>query len=258
MRDSPDGVAGPTAAVGVDAAKLDLRAWRQRLLRRTAISAANAGWIFLCMSGPGHAASPQSNTGGAALETALETFPGGSLRLLLPGTEPAIPRMPFAYGTIPGFEQPQDSSEGGFASSRFSIDVRQRLPRFLASFERAGQRSGVDWRLLAAMSYQESTWDPHAVSPTGVRGIMMLTLDTAEELEVDRDNPAQSIQGGAQYLGRILKHLPAGIHEPDRTNMALAAYNQGIGHLFGPDRRQPQSLEGRACDAASVERATLV
>ena len=50
-------------------------------------------------------------------------------------------------------------------------------------FEDAGKAYGVDWRLLAAMGYQESHWRSHAVSPTGVRGIMMLTEATADYLE---------------------------------------------------------------------------
>lgn len=116
---------------------------------------------------------------------------------------------------------------------RFATDVQGRLPRYRSHFETAAERYGLDWRLLAAIGYQESHWDPSAVSFTGVRGIMMLTIDTAAELEVsNRNDPAQSIRGGAQYFTQILKGLPASIAEPDRTWMALAAYNQGLGHLL--------------------------
>jgi membrane-bound lytic murein transglycosylase F len=115
---------------------------------------------------------------------------------------------------------------------RFTADVQARLPRYRAWFEDAAKRYGVDWRVIAAIGYQESHWDPAAVSPTGVRGLMMLTTDTATLLEVDRDNAAQSIRGGARYFQQILGALPPQISEPDRTWMALAAYNQGIGHLL--------------------------
>ncbi len=115
---------------------------------------------------------------------------------------------------------------------RFTSDVQERLPRYRAWFEDAAQRYGVDWRVVAAIGYQESHWDPSAISPTGVRGIMMLTNDTAALLEVDRENAAQSIRGGARYFQQILGQLPPQITEPDRTWMALAAYNQGIGHLL--------------------------
>jgi membrane-bound lytic murein transglycosylase F len=99
-----------------------------------------------------------------------------------------------------------------------------RLPPLRQAFVDAAQAHGLDWRLLAAMGYQESHWNPAAVSPTGVRGIMMLTLDTAALLRVaDREDPVQSIMGGARYFRQIV--------EPERTWMALAAYNIGIGHL---------------------------
>lgn len=116
---------------------------------------------------------------------------------------------------------------------RFTADVQERLPRFRAFFEEAARRYGLDWRVVAAIGYQESHWDPAAVSPTGVRGIMMLTSQTAAQLEIaDRGNAAQSIRGGARYFQQILAQLPPQIGEPDRTWMALAAYNQGVGHLL--------------------------
>ena len=114
-----------------------------------------------------------------------------------------------------------------------AVDVQSRLPRYRPLFEKAAERYGFDWRLLAAMGYQESHWNPAAVSPTGVKGIMMLTLATAARLNVsDREDPAQSIWGGARYFRQILDGLPPEITEPDRTWMALAAYNMGLGHLI--------------------------
>jgi membrane-bound lytic murein transglycosylase F len=111
--------------------------------------------------------------------------------------------------------------------------VQTRLTRYRKAFEDAAQKYQLDWRLLAAMGYQESQWDEEAVSPTGVRGLMMLTLDTANFLDVkDREDPEQSILGGARYFRQILDQLPDDIKEPDRTWMGLAAYNIGIGHLL--------------------------
>ncbi|MFV0514095.1 MAG: transglycosylase SLT domain-containing protein, partial [Jhaorihella sp.] len=84
----------------------------------------------------------------------------------------------------------------------------------------------------AAVAYQESHWNPKATSPTGVRGMMMLTIPTARELGVkNRLDPLQSLRGGARYLKDIRRRLSSKIAEPDRTWMALAAYNIGIGHL---------------------------
>jgi membrane-bound lytic murein transglycosylase F len=117
--------------------------------------------------------------------------------------------------------------------SRFLADAQHKLPQVRPYFERAAQRYGLDWRLLAAIGYQESRWDAQAVSPTGVRGIMMLTVSTAAGLSVgDRSDPQQSIEGGARYFSGILEQLPPQIEEPDRMWMALAAYNQGLGHLL--------------------------
>jgi membrane-bound lytic murein transglycosylase F len=119
----------------------------------------------------------------------------------------------------------------------FIRHFESRLPRYRKTFEEAGARFGVDWRLLAAIGYQESHWRSQAVSPTGVRGIMMLTEDTARYLGLeDRVDPATSIFGGAQYYARQTERVADTVDEPDRTWMALAAYNVGFNHI--KDARQ--------------------
>lgn len=114
----------------------------------------------------------------------------------------------------------------------FAKHLQQRLPRYEASFRRNASKFNLDWRLLAATAYQESHWDPTARSKTGVRGIMMLTMATAKEVNVmNRLDPLQSIRGGAQYLAQMLERLDQDIHEHDKLWFALAAYNVGLGHL---------------------------
>ncbi len=114
----------------------------------------------------------------------------------------------------------------------FIRHIQTRLPKLQALFEHAGKETGFDWRLLAAIAYQESGWDREATSPTGVRGIMMLTQVTAGEMGVEnRLDPEQSILGGARYLEWVKTRIPERISEPDRTWFALAAYNVGRGHL---------------------------
>jgi len=114
----------------------------------------------------------------------------------------------------------------------FIRHYESRLPRYRPMFEEAGAESGVDWRLLAAIGYQESHWRSQAVSPTGVRGIMMLTEDTAEYLGLDdRVDPVNSIFGGARFYARQTERIPDTVDEPDRTWMALAAYNVGFNHI---------------------------
>lgn len=116
----------------------------------------------------------------------------------------------------------------------FLLRAQERLPRYRRYFQEAQARTGIDWRLLAALSYQESQWDPLATSRTGVRGMMMLTAETADRLRVqDRLDARESILGGARYLAMLRDELPDEIDEPDRIWMATAAYNLGMGHLRG-------------------------
>ena len=136
------------------------------------------------------------------------------------------------------------------------LDRRQKLlSRLRRHFQDAQALTGIDWRLLAAIGYQESKWDPYATSPTGVRGLMMLTAETADRMRVEnRLDARQSILGGARYLALMKDALPARIPEPDRTWIALAAYNQGQGHI--EDARRIAQARGDHPDRwADVKRA---
>jgi len=110
--------------------------------------------------------------------------------------------------------------------------MKSRLPLLTPLFEKAAEKYGIPWTLLAAQAYQESHWDRRARSRTGVRGIMMLTLETAKEMGVkSRLNVAQSIMGGTKYLSRLEGRIPEHVKGDDRWWYALAAYNVGLGHL---------------------------
>jgi membrane-bound lytic murein transglycosylase F len=126
---------------------------------------------------------------------------------------------------------------------RFMRDYDETLPRYRKMFEKAATKRQMDWRLVAAMGYQESHWNPMAVSPTGVRGIMMLTRNTARTLGIDdRVDPMKSIDGGVEYFAQLRERIPDDISEPDRTWFALAAYNVGYGHI--QDARQITRQKG--------------
>lgn len=119
----------------------------------------------------------------------------------------------------------------------FARRVENRLGRFRELFERASEEYGLDWRFIAAVAYQESHWNADAISPTGVRGLMMLTQNTAAGLGIEnRTDPASSVDGGTRYLLNLRDRLPDRIPEPDRTWMTLAAYNVGLGHLHDARR----------------------
>ena len=110
--------------------------------------------------------------------------------------------------------------------------MRTVLPQYRSLFYDGQEKSGIEWRLLAAIAYQESQWDPTATSGTGVRGMMQITEDTAKHLGIrDLLDPAQNVVAAARYLRDLKAKLPARIHEPDRTWLALAAFNIGLGHL---------------------------
>jgi membrane-bound lytic murein transglycosylase F len=117
---------------------------------------------------------------------------------------------------------------------RFIDHAKNRLPQWRRDFQAAQDLTGIDWRLIAALAYQESKWDPLATSYTNVRGMMMLTEDTADYLRVkNRLDGAESIRAGARYLAELVEQVPAGAGYPDRLWLALSAYNLGMGHFRG-------------------------
>jgi len=140
------------------------------------------------------------------------------------------------------------------AARRFASDITDRLPAIQDLFEQAAQATGIDWRLLAAVGYQESKWQMQAVSDDGARGIMMLTVDAASRIGIaDRNDLRQNILGGARYLAEVMHTIPAHVPEPDRTWLALAAYNVGYGHLEDA-RVLTQKLGGDPDSWADVRR----
>lgn len=141
-------------------------------------------------------------------------------------------------------------------SREFQTMLTERLPRYRSWFEQASAETGLDWRLLAAISYQESKWDPNAVSEDGARGVMMLMADTAAQLGVkDRSNAEQSIFAGARYLAEVRAMIPQRIPEPDRTWFTIAAYNAGFGHV--EDARVLAAALGKNADSWAAVRDEL-
>lgn len=130
-----------------------------------------------------------------------------------------------------------------YVDARTYLDaIENVLPKYIDYFKRYSGE--LEWHTLAAIAYQESHWNEAATSPTGVRGIMMLTKDTAERMKVqDRTDPEQSIRGGAEYLHLLMRQIPNTVHQDDKIWYALAAYNMGLGHLLDA-RRLTKELGG--------------
>jgi membrane-bound lytic murein transglycosylase F len=118
-----------------------------------------------------------------------------------------------------------------YDTAMFFRRIRSRLPAYEEMFVIAESQTDLDWRLLASVAYQESHWNPDAESFTGVRGLMMLTQETAADVGVDRLDPLASVLGGAIYLNGLIRRIPTHIEQPDRLWLALAAYNVGYSHL---------------------------
>lgn len=118
-------------------------------------------------------------------------------------------------------------------TQKFIQAIDKTLPKYQALFEKYAADNELDWKLIAAMSYQESHWNPNATSSTGVRGMMMLTKPTADSLGIkNRLDAEQSIKGGTIYVKQIIERMPTTIPHDERIWFALAAYNMGIGHLW--------------------------
>jgi membrane-bound lytic murein transglycosylase F len=130
----------------------------------------------------------------------------------------------------------------------FMRHLQSRLPLYKQWFVEAAEQSSQDWRLLAAIGYQESKWNPSAASSAGAKGLMQLTTETANETKVTNVSDArQSIFGGARYFRQVYEKIPSHVPEPDRTWFALAAYNIGYGHL--EDARVLAQKAGRDPDS---------
>jgi membrane-bound lytic murein transglycosylase F len=119
-----------------------------------------------------------------------------------------------------------------FEAQKFFEHTQSRLPQWLKSFQKYAKKYDVPWTLIAAVAYQESKWDHQAVSHTGVKGLMQITRSTAEYIGIsDREDPMQSIQGGAYYLKYLYSKTPGNLSNHERWAQALAAYNMGWAHV---------------------------
>ena len=133
--------------------------------------------------------------------------------------------------------------------------IKTILPKYEELFKKY-TTAEVDWSLLAAVSYQESHWNPKAKSPTGVRGMMMLTLATAKYIGIkNRLNAKQSIEGGAKYLSQLINRLPNSIADDEKVWFALASYNIGYGHLM--DARRITAMKRQNPDSWSDVKENL-
>ena len=99
------------------------------------------------------------------------------------------------------------------------------------------QKINWDWRLLAALIFQESHFDPKANSWAGAKGLMQVMPRTAEELNIkDLSDPKESIRGGTTYLKQMYNQFESIPDSITRIKFAMAAYNCGLGHVIDAQR----------------------
>lgn len=108
------------------------------------------------------------------------------------------------------------------------------ISRYDLYFRTYGRRIGWDWRLLAALCYQESTFDPRARSFAGAQGLMQIMPSTADRLGLPADkmyDPEHNIEAGTRYLKQLERELSDVGDRVERQNLAMAAYNGGLNHI---------------------------
>ncbi len=251
----------PRGTIQLENAKLAVRAGsaQERVLQRLKETVApSLTWVSTAPSTADPLEDVESGQANYAIVDAREysfsrhLYPNVSIGFSLPATRPAqwmirknardlvrsVNKFFDEFGHSGELAELSESASGDarrfeyLESREFQAHIAVRLGPFRPFFEDAAAKSGVDWRLLAAIGYQESKWNPKAQSPDGALGVMMLTADTATAMGVtDRTNPEQSIIAGAKYFAEVKEKIPDRIPEPDRTWFAVASYNVGFGHL---------------------------
>ena len=275
----------PRGTIQIESARLAVRAGspQERVLQKLKSTVApNIDWVATAPSSADPLEDVESGQANYALVDAREysfarhLYPNVAIGFTLPATRPAqwivrkgrrdlLRSVNEFFDTIAHSGLLAQLSEAASGDARrfeylesreFQAHIAIRLGPFRQFFEDASTKSGVDWRLLAAIGYQESKWDPKAMSPDGALGVMMLTEDTAQEMGcTDRTNPQQSISAGAKYFAEVKEKIPERIPEPDRTWFAIASYNVGFGHL--EDARVLTQTRGKNPDSWTDVRESL-
>ncbi|PSQ91186.1 MAG: lytic transglycosylase F [Proteobacteria bacterium SW_6_67_9] len=120
-----------------------------------------------------------------------------------------------------------------YQSQRVSLSSAQQLTPYDPLIKRYAQRHGFDWRLIAALTFQESSFNPDKRSWVGAEGLMQVMPATAEQVDIEGDlsDPETNIRAGTRYLAWLRKRFDDDLRVRDRMWFTLAAYNAGIGHV---------------------------
>lgn len=112
--------------------------------------------------------------------------------------------------------------------------ARGQISTYDDIFKRYAMTCQWDWRLIAAQSYQESAFDPQAVSFMGAMGLMQLMPSTAKSVGVSQNEvfmPEANVRGATKLINQLNSHYSNITDKDERINFILAAYNAGPGHV---------------------------
>ena len=117
------------------------------------------------------------------------------------------------------------------------VDLSGRLSSYDELARKYALRYSQDWRLITAQMYQESKFDPKAVSWVGAQGLMQIMPDTGFQLGfTNLQDPEESIHAGTKYMHQLIERFDLEIPTESRIRFALASYNVGYGHLLDARR----------------------
>lgn len=123
------------------------------------------------------------------------------------------------------------------AKSDSRADMKGVISPYDSLMKDVANTKEFNWYMLAAQAYQESKFNPRARSWVGALGLMQLMPLTAKEVGVtNREDPYQSLRGGARYMEKLLKRFDETIPYEERYRFALASYNAGYGHVLDARR----------------------
>jgi membrane-bound lytic murein transglycosylase F len=117
--------------------------------------------------------------------------------------------------------------------SEFSSVQGGKLSPFDEEIKETAQNIGWDWKLLAALIYQESKFNPKVESWAGAKGLMQMMEPTAREFgATNLFDPSQSLKAGSKYINWLQRNFKKHVEDSvERQKYVIAAYNVGIGHM---------------------------
>ena len=142
----------------------------------------------------------------------LEIAPGGPVWIA------GAPRAASPAAPVPAATEAASLPLTEVASSAGPAQWRDHIATLAARYD-------LSPTLLEALVWQESRWNPQAVSPVGARGLAQLMPGTARMLGVDPADPIANLEGGARYLRQQMDRFGGDVEK------ALAAYNAGPGRV---------------------------